>query len=64
MGTKNRTREDVGDDGLVGVEFWCFLVLSFGGGVLALGGFWAVLVLVLGDFYWWGEKICGDWAKL
>ena len=22
MGTKNRTREDVGDDGLVGVEFW------------------------------------------
>ena len=22
MGTKNRTREDVGDDGLVGAEFW------------------------------------------
>ena len=78
MGTKNRTREYGGGYGLVGAEFWwgwgwLGRVLG-GGGVgwgrvlgcvgLGYGRIWAVLVLVLGDFSWWGEKICCDWTKL
>ena len=49
---------------LVGVEFWvgwCWLGRSFG---LCCPEFWVGVVLVLGDFSWWGEKICCDWAKL
>ena len=43
---------------------WCWLGWILGCVGVGYGRFLGVLALVLGDFYWWGEKICCDWAKL